>query len=751
MSSMKTEENADPDYDIIQEESVGEVNESLQREDAREQAVHKIQNIIDEQVSFEIDLKEKEVSKLNRRIHECRTSLDRLRACILAGYYGYGTTPTSVRQASVKMGKTRSSLKETNLHDIMNWKRSLPSNLKEQEPDQNLSSQNQAKESQGRSSQGKDNFANLTGLDKHDALSANESRFYVKRKIIIGNTSKYILPDQREGNDRSTHKWMVYVRGPKDDGELQNFISKVWFLLHPSYQPNDLVEVCKPPFQVTRRGWGEFPVRVQLHFVESKNKRVDIIHHLKLDKTYTGLQTLGAETHVEIEVDRKNFDGSNSSEALDSSKKNIASSDEVLFSNPCCKVEENMGPVSSKSFDLALGHNGMDMDSDSLKMDQKGSKQDKCELQSGYGILSDHSYSSVMTEKPLQQDDMRYATTSISGPKCSSPKKGVGFPELFPEEYKNELLMQNCVELFPVVKAEKCLSNPGYCASSLEIFLGWNLGKRLAAEWQRALAMKAHIKNKMAIKTRVKKEALAAAGNIKREKYALSLQSQKESETFSLSTKDVMNYCRMHGYTPMVENFTDGNSLCKYCGEEVNDSDLDDNQQPLLAHEECVSEFEEESVSETCVTAEEFLETLSKSECISRKPDDGHEKEGVVDVVGLTHEELTKDPSKPRLCFLPMTLEHEWVQEIAGQVDVVLINSDIDGVHAPVTSAMLYKACTMFVEDIVRKANRFTWKSHLAIPKAKCILPYHVKQAIEAIPHCDFLTNNYLKVDATED
>ena len=742
MNSEKKEENGDPDYEIIQEESVGEVNESLQREDARDQAINKIQNIIHEQVSFEIDLKEKEVSTLNRRVHECRTNLDRLRACILAGYYGYGTTPTSVRQASVRTGKSRSSLKETNLHDIMNWKRSLPSNLKEQEPDQNLSTQKQASENQGRPNQGQVDLANAA--DKHGSLTGNESRFYVKRKIIIGNTSKYILPDQREGNDRSTHKWMVYVRGPKDDSELQNFISKVWFLLHPSYQPNDLVEVCKPPFQVTRRGWGEFPVRVQLHFVESKNKRVDIIHHLKLDKTYTGLQTLGAETHVEIEVDRKNFDGTNSCQAHDVSRK--TSSNEALVSNPSCTVEENMEPVSSKSFDLASGHNGIDMDSDSMKKDQDGSKQ--VSSQSDYGILADHSYSSVMTGKPLHHDDMKFSETSMSGPKCSSPKRGVGFQELLSVESKNELLMQDCVELFPVVKAEKCLNKPGYCASSLDTFLGWSVGKRLAAEWQRALAMKLHLATKMAVKARVKKEheALAAAGSVKKKKYPLSIQSENEDETFSLSTKDVMNYCRMHGYTPMVDSLAEGDSLCKYCGEETTESDVDDNNQPMASHAECVVEFEEHGVSGTCVTAEEFLETLSKSERISRKPE-SREEEGVVDVVAVDEGGLTKDASKPRLCFLPMTLEHEWVQEIAREVDVALTNSDIDGVHAPVTSAMLYKACTMFVEDIVRKANRFTWKSSLQIPKAKCILPYHVKQALEASPRCDFLTNHYLKVE----
>lgn len=38
----------------------------------------------------------------------------------------------------------------------------------------------------------------------------------------------------------------------------------------------------QPPFYLTRRGWGEFPVRVQLHFHDPRNKKVDIVHHLKV-------------------------------------------------------------------------------------------------------------------------------------------------------------------------------------------------------------------------------------------------------------------------------------------------------------------------------------------------------------------------------------------------------------------------------------------------------------------------------------
>lgn len=59
-------------------------------------------------------------------------------------------------------------------------------------------------------------------------------------------------------------------------------MKKVRFFLHPSYEPNDVIDVVHPPFHITRRGWGEFPVRVQLHFVDARNKPVDIIHHMKV-------------------------------------------------------------------------------------------------------------------------------------------------------------------------------------------------------------------------------------------------------------------------------------------------------------------------------------------------------------------------------------------------------------------------------------------------------------------------------------
>lgn len=36
---------------------------------------------------------------------------------------------------------------------------------------------------------------------------------------------------------------MVYVRGSRREPSIDHFVKKVWFFLHPSYKPNDLVEV----------------------------------------------------------------------------------------------------------------------------------------------------------------------------------------------------------------------------------------------------------------------------------------------------------------------------------------------------------------------------------------------------------------------------------------------------------------------------------------------------------------------------
>lgn len=152
------------------------------------------------------------------------------------------------------------------------------------------------------------------------------SRFYIKRRIIVGNVSKFMAPERRDPTLKQfTHKWMIYVVEPPQSKQAASaFITCVRFHLHPSYKPHDVVDVTEAPFKLTRLGWGEFPIRVQLFFVDKKrNKTVDLIHHLKLDDSHSGKQLLGSERSIEIELDRNtDFKDTNTAPTSSSSTPN---------------------------------------------------------------------------------------------------------------------------------------------------------------------------------------------------------------------------------------------------------------------------------------------------------------------------------------------------------------------------------------------------------------------------------------------
>ncbi|XP_059867029.1 YEATS domain-containing protein 2 isoform X3 [Delphinus delphis] len=332
MSGIKrTVKETDPDYEDVSVALPNKRHKAIENS-ARDAAVQKIETIIKEQFALEMKNKEHEIEVIDQRLIEARRMMDKLRACIVANYYASAgllkvsegsktcdtmvfnhpavkkfleppsrssspanqrsETPSANHSESDSLSQHNDFLSDKDTNSNVDIEERLSSNT-EQRPSRNT----------GRDTSG------ITGSHKTEQrntdLTGDEtSRLFVKKTIVVGNVSKYIPPDKREENDQSTHKWMVYVRGSRREPSINHFVKKVWFFLHPSYKPNDLVEVREPPFHLTRRGWGEFPVRVQVHFKDSQNKRIDIIHNLKLDRTYTGLQTLGAETVVDVELHR---------------------------------------------------------------------------------------------------------------------------------------------------------------------------------------------------------------------------------------------------------------------------------------------------------------------------------------------------------------------------------------------------------------------------------------------------------------
>lgn len=332
MSGLKRKiEGNDPDYEDISLVQNSKRNKAVEH-NAREAAVQKIETIIREQFSLEMKNKEHEIDVISQRLNEARRMMDKLRACIVANYYANAgmtrltehtskSDPAVLNHPAIRRfleSPSRSSSPLNQGSETPSLAHSESESLSQQGEGAERDGEGAWREDGSRPERrpgrntGKDTFGVPLSIGAEQRVTyhttGNEaSRLYAKKTIVVGNVSKYIPPDKREENDQSTHKWMVYVRGSRREPSIDHFVKKVWFFLHPSYKPNDLVEVSEPPFHLTRRGWGEFPVRIQIHFKDPRNKRIDIIHQLKLDRTYTGLQTLGAETVVDVELHRNSL------------------------------------------------------------------------------------------------------------------------------------------------------------------------------------------------------------------------------------------------------------------------------------------------------------------------------------------------------------------------------------------------------------------------------------------------------------
>eukprot|EP00741_Cyanophora_paradoxa_P009451 tig00000144_g9155.t1 len=126
-------------------------------------------------------------------------------------------------------------------------------------------------------------------------------RAILRRTLVVKNTSHFIPVEARDDPDLS-HEWKVSVAMQESD--IAVFVKSVRFFLHASFAPNDEVEVTTPPFQVVRRGWGEFPMKVRVTFKNPKQRPVDIEHDLKLDQLYTGKEEFGGQSTMQVEIEQ---------------------------------------------------------------------------------------------------------------------------------------------------------------------------------------------------------------------------------------------------------------------------------------------------------------------------------------------------------------------------------------------------------------------------------------------------------------
>ncbi|XP_065916102.1 uncharacterized protein [Dysidea avara] len=576
------------------------------------------------------------------------------------------------------------------------------------------------------------------------------SRFYITKRIIVGNTSQYLLTTAK--NDATTHKWMVYVRGPPEDDEISQFISSVWFFLHPSYAPNDLVKVTKPPFHLVRRGWGEFPIRVQLHFDDPQQRPIDIIHNLKLDKTKTGQQTLGAETIVDIELEKASSVKDNTN------------------------TEPNKH-VASNSSDTLLNHtleNYMKRISDLEKSEMRNKMVESPQVSTPVddnSHASDGTRSQVDDQPTEDDDDDDSDSDTVTKPTRTGAVYHIDIPTADPDEvvmldhcydhcvvvsYKRnqskslctadnkpalddavEQCMHKVVRLVPLI-GERCPSTP-FTAPSVEEFYKWQIGKQRAAEWMRAKSLQDLVIDQL---------------------------PSDESHVIP-STRTVVYWCRRNGYTPL--DATSSNH-CIVCGCVM---DIDEDNSDLPYHQLCGIKwyidggYINNGLLYTMTKPFGIYEQLASMEQeLLVKEEDQRVDDMDIDIATVTHTNPIKrsckeknmmhnfvrpaiDPRIPSNCK-PSSAALRWVNQEASEVNVVLQPILMDGVLAHAPTHMLYAATQKFLTELIQQSLVEECDEDGTSHKERCITPAQVYSAISKIPTFDFLTNQYLGLSSED-
>lgn len=115
---------------------------------------------------------------------------------------------------------------------------------------------------------------------------------------IIGNTVTI-----NDSEHEMKYKWTIYVRNAEDTVDNLIYIDKVTYFLHESYEPNHIIDVVQKPFSLTRHGWGEFVIRVRLHFKGNMNIQTDVYHKLSLDKDISvGIPMVAKEQTIKYKL-----------------------------------------------------------------------------------------------------------------------------------------------------------------------------------------------------------------------------------------------------------------------------------------------------------------------------------------------------------------------------------------------------------------------------------------------------------------
>lgn len=118
---------------------------------------------------------------------------------------------------------------------------------------------------------------NIDCVNETNIISENKNTL-LKIPIVYGSVA-YWLGKKAENN--FSHKWCVYLRGNEPTDDISQYIDKVTFVLHNSFN-NYIRTVSSPPYVVFELGWGEFDIKIQISLKDPNLKSMEVVHFLKL-------------------------------------------------------------------------------------------------------------------------------------------------------------------------------------------------------------------------------------------------------------------------------------------------------------------------------------------------------------------------------------------------------------------------------------------------------------------------------------
>lgn len=118
------------------------------------------------------------------------------------------------------------------------------------------------------------NFNN-TNITNQDNKNLNNE--IISKSIVYGSIAFWL---GKKSEQNLTHKWCVYVRGINNE-DLSYFIKEVVFTLHSTFE-NNVRTFKKWPYELYSSGWGEFDIKITIHFIDETIKPIDFVHFLKL-------------------------------------------------------------------------------------------------------------------------------------------------------------------------------------------------------------------------------------------------------------------------------------------------------------------------------------------------------------------------------------------------------------------------------------------------------------------------------------